>query len=391
MNYHMPAMRTARQRKYDLAVVGAGIIGLSCALAARRRGLSVVVLERSARAVGASVSNFGFVTVTGQDREAIWPRARRSREIWVQVAAEAGITILQRGLWLAAQRPESAAVLEAFMRTDMAEGCELLSPAIARQRCPHLQTTGLQAVLTSPHELRVESRDAVPRIAAWLAEAQGVDFRWSTAVHALNGSRLATSRGNLSAAAVAVCPGDDLTTLFAQRLADFGVSRCRLQMLRLESPGFTLPGTVMSDLSLLRYAGFARLPEGIALRTLIEAQQGAYLIDGIHLIIAQGADGNLVVGDSHHYHTADQPFADESVYELILSEYRRVTGHAPPAVRERWMGTYATAADRTVLIDSPSPAVRLVVVTSGIGASTGFAIGEEVIDSLFHSTGHTTP
>jgi hypothetical protein len=42
------------------------------------------------------------------------------------------------------------------------------------------------------------------------------------------------------------------------------------------------------------------------------------------------------------------------------------------------------ANNRTVLIEAPAPEVRLVVVTSGIGASTGFAIGEEVIDELYN-------
>jgi D-hydroxyproline dehydrogenase subunit beta len=36
-----------------------------------------------------------------------------------------------------------------------------------------------------------------------------------------------------------------------------------------------------------------------------------------------------------------------------------------------------------VLIDAPAPRVRLVLVTSGIGASTGFAIGEEVVGELY--------
>jgi len=35
-----------------------------------------------------------------------------------------------------------------------------------------------------------------------------------------------------------------------------------------------------------------------------------------------------------------------------------------------------------VLIEAPLPSVRLVTVTSGIGASSGFAIGEEVIAEL---------
>jgi len=98
-------------RKFDLAIVGAGIVGLSCALAAVRRGLKVVVLERSVQARGASVRNFGLITITGQDRDGVWPRARRSREVWLEVAAQAGIAIVNQGLWIAARRPESAAVL----------------------------------------------------------------------------------------------------------------------------------------------------------------------------------------------------------------------------------------------------------------------------------------
>jgi len=69
--------------RYDLAVVGAGILGLSCALAAARRDLNVVVIERATRALGASVRNFGLVTVTGQDPERVWPLARRSRDVWL--------------------------------------------------------------------------------------------------------------------------------------------------------------------------------------------------------------------------------------------------------------------------------------------------------------------
>ena len=253
-------------REFDLAVVGAGILGLSCALAAVRRGLKVVVIERNVRARGASVRNFGLVTITGQDRDTVWRRARRSREVWQEVAKEAGIPIVHQGLWVAARRPESAAVLDAFVRSDTAEGCELLSPAAALQRCPKLHTSGLQAVLWSPHELRVESRDAIPALAGWLAGDLGVTFQWETAVHAVEPPRLETSRGLVSAGAAAVCPGDDLVSLFPTRLAAAGVSRCALQMLRLESPGFALPGTVMSDLSLVRYRGFANLPEAGALR-----------------------------------------------------------------------------------------------------------------------------
>ena len=372
----------AHREQFDLAVVGAGILGLACALAAAKRGLRVVVLERNERARGASVRNFGFITVTGQDRETVWLQARRSRDVWRDVAAAAGIPVVQQGLWAAAQRPEAAAVLESFLRTDMADGCRLLSAADARRECPGLATPRLEAVLVSNQEMRVESRTALPALAHWLASTYAVSIRWNTAVHAIEWPTVATSHGPVHAAKVIVCPGDDLVSLFPDRLARARVGRCKLQMLRLESPGFALPGTVLSDLSLVRYGGFAKLPEAQALRRRLSAEQPEYLRYGIHLIVAQSSDGSLVVGDSHDYETAAEPFASESIDNLLLDEYRKVTGCAPPAVRERWSGTYAVADDRVVLIEAPAPDVRLVLVTSGIGASTGFAIGEDVVGEL---------
>ena len=93
--------------RFDLAVVGAGIIGLATALAGVRQGLRVVVIDRDAQANGASIRNFGFVTVTGQQRGAMWERARRSREVWREIAAAADIAIVHTGLWMTARYPES--------------------------------------------------------------------------------------------------------------------------------------------------------------------------------------------------------------------------------------------------------------------------------------------
>ena len=68
-------------RDFDVAVIGRGIVGMAHALAAARTGKRVVVIDRHARATGASIRNFGFVTVTGQERHDMWPMARRARAI----------------------------------------------------------------------------------------------------------------------------------------------------------------------------------------------------------------------------------------------------------------------------------------------------------------------
>jgi D-hydroxyproline dehydrogenase subunit beta len=104
----------------------------------------------------------------------------------------------------------------------------------------------------------------------------------------------------------------------------------------------------------------------------------------VHLIVAQGADGDLIVGDSHHYDPLPGPFAPAAAERAILGEFARATGRDAPPVLERWTGVYAAADERTFLIDTPEPGVRLVVVTSGTGASTGFGIAERVIGDLFN-------
>jgi FAD dependent oxidoreductase TIGR03364 len=384
-------MESKLSGRFDLAVVGAGIVGLATALAGVRRGLRVIVIDRDAQANGASVRNFGFITVTGQERGAMWARARRSREVWCEVAEAAGIPIVHTGLWMTARRPESVAVLEAFMSTEMAEGCRLLSPVEARRRCPQLAAPELAAVLESTIELRVESRDAIPRLAVWLAGTHGVGFMRNTAVRSIDMPNVHTSRGRVQADRVAVCPGDDFNGLYAERLGAHPLSRCKLQMLRLANPGFKLPGALMSDLGLGRYLGYADLEAAAPLKARLAVEQSQHLKHGIHLIVVQSADGSLVVGDSHHYASTPDPFSHEEVDALILDEFRSALGIEPPPAIERWIGTYASAADRPVLIDAPETSVRLAIVTCGAGASIGFAIGEELITSLLDSGAQHEP
>ena len=373
------------QRSYDVAVIGAGIVGLAHALAAARRGKRVIVVDRDAQANGASIRNFGFITVTGQQRGECWQRAMRSRDVWVEVAAQAGIAIEHAGLCVAARRPEARRVLEAFLATDMGADCRLLAPAEAARHVPALRQSSLAAVLWSPHERRVESRTAIPKLARWLQDGLGVAFLRSAFVRTVEPPRIETTRGTVLAETAIVCPGHDFQSLFADRIGAYRLTTCKLHMLRVApaDPGFSLRAAVMSDLGLVRYLGYAELPGAAELRRKLAAEQKAALDSGVHLIAVQSADGSLVVGDSHHYGETLDPFAPETVDEIILDELDAVLEVPGRSVRERWVGIYASAGDRLMLVDRPSDSVRIVIVTSGTGASTAFAIGEEVIAELF--------
>ncbi len=367
-------------RHFDCLIVGAGIIGLAHALAAARHGLRVAVLDRDARAVGASIRNFGFITVTGQQAGITWQRARRTRDVWAELCPQAGIPVLQHGLLMCARRPEALTVLDEFAAGPMGAGCRVVRGHGMAIYAPALRGD-LAGALVSPHELRVESREAIPRLTAWLTETQGVTLLPRVAVHAVETGRVETSAGVFTADHIVVCPGTDLVTLFPDRIARRRITLCKLHMLRIGSPGWHLPAPVMSDLGLVRYLGYAGCASLPALQARLRDEQQAWLDDGIHLIAVQGEDGSLVVGDSHHYGDAHDPFQPRAVDDRILAELQAVLQVPTPRVVERWVGVYPSGPD-TAFIETPMPGVRLAMVTSGTGASTGFALAEETLADL---------
>ena len=125
-------------------------------------------------------------------------------------------------------------------------------------RVPALRRDRLEGALWSPHERRVESRLAIPRLARYIEEGLGVTFMRSTLVKEVETPRLRTTRGDVMADAVIVCPGHDLQTLFPGRLGHYGITQCKLHMMRV-APAEPRPlgAAVMSDLGLVRYLGYA--------------------------------------------------------------------------------------------------------------------------------------
>jgi D-hydroxyproline dehydrogenase subunit beta len=384
----------------ELVIAGAGIVGLAHAYTAIQNGIPghrIVVIDKDHRCVGASIRNFGFITISGQRAGDTWRRAMHARNVWAHVAPQAGIAIVHRGLWVLGRRALAQPVLAAFCNTDMGAQCELLSADEAARRAPWLQTDGAACALYSPHELRVESREALPRLARWLAEVHGVQFIWGQEVlaveHGASHATVRTAHHSLQAARVLLCPGTELNGVakpyldvhFANHPKGNTVHLTRLQMLRVrpDTP-LQLGSAAMADLSLVRYHGYADLPESKPLLAQLQQEEAQSLADGIHLIAVQSEDGSLVVGDSHHYANTPEPFAFEAVDQLILRHLHEAVRVGPCQVQERWTGVYPTGATTAdglgtdCLIVQPDANTRVVLVTSGTGASTAFGIAHDV-------------
>ena len=369
--------------RYDLAVAGAGIVGLAHALAAARRGLRVVVIDRDAGANGASIRNFGFITVTGQSA-ATWQRAKRSRDVWAEIAPHAGIPIVHRNECVIVHSPEALHVLDQFAATEMGEDCELLTPAQTAQRVPMAREENVTGALWSPHDLRIEPRTAIPALGIYLETKHGVVFQRGVHIRAIAAPEIETSAGVVQAERIVVAPGPDLVTLFPEVHAQHGARLCKLQMLRLgaQPSNWRLPAAIMSDFGLIRYGGFSVLPAAVAVRNLLAKQGPEILQYGIHLIVVQSTDGSLVVGDSHEYGATVDPFYSARVENEVLRLTYEVLQIPNRDVIERWIGIYPQSESCEWFVSAPDRRTRLVQVTTGNGMSTSFGLAEEVIEEL---------
>src|SRR5258708_36035952 len=98
----------------EVAIIGAGILGLAHAYAFAKRGLRVTVFERSGTPVGASIRNFGMVLVTGQAPGAMHALAQASRELWLGWGAGAALHVRRLGSLVFARSQGEARGVESF-------------------------------------------------------------------------------------------------------------------------------------------------------------------------------------------------------------------------------------------------------------------------------------
>lgn len=369
---------------HDLVIVGSGIVGLAHAYDAVTRGLTAVVLDRDERAVGASIRNFGHICTTAQSGRAL-DLALAAREHWLDLGRKAGFDVQEHGTLVLARAHDEQAVLEEVADARGTDQVRLL-PARDLARLP-LGGSDVVGAAHLPLDLRVDPREAVPAIAAWLA-AEGVDFRWRTTVASIetddsgDAATVHTSRGPVRGRRVVVATGHDVDRLYPELADAAGVTRCRLQMLEVEAPGgVQIDPAVLTGLSMLRYGAFAGTAAAQDVRSRLAAESPELLDVEMNLMLTQRPDGAVVLGDTHHYATTPLPFDEEQDAQLLLREGSRLFGTELTVLR-RWRGVYASSPRTDFLVEAPSPVVRLVAVTSGIGMTTALGLAPTVLSDL---------
>ena len=374
------------RRIEDVGVVGAGIVGLGLAWSAARRGHRVTVFERGTAATGASVRNFGMIWPIGQPAGDAHALAMRSRQAWLELAHHAGLWVSRCGSIHLAHREDEWAVLEEFASAAPGLGytCELLTRAEVLRRTDAANPDRLLGGLFSPTELGINPRTAVRTLPGWLANRLDVRFELGTTITNVEPGWVCSSDGRRWAFdRVVVCGGADFETLFPAIFRSSSLSRCKLQMLKTVSQpeGWTIGPHLASGLTLRHYANFAVSASLPALRERIAAETPELDAYGIHVMASQNDAGEVILGDSHEYDSAIEPFGKSVIDDLILRELSRVIRLKNWEISERWSGVYAKHGARPIFEAEPLPRVHVCTGTGGAGMTMAFGLAERFWES----------
>lgn len=365
--------------KYDLVIIGAGILGLAHAWHALRLGLRTAVIERDDRAVGASIRNFGHVCITAQSGRAR-DYADASRREWLAIGRSTGIDVREVGTTVVLRNDLEAAVMAEFAATQN-EDVQLLD---SRRTADVLgvDPSLVQGGAHLPNDLRLDPGAAVAELARYLQE-QGVDFFYETNVGLVEPGRVTTNKGRIDTKYVVVAVNHDLDRFFPEIADQYAVKRCRLRMLEIEAPrNVRIEPAVLTGLSLLRYDAFVNLDAHAALRAHFEHTSPELLAHDLNHMLTQRPDGVLVVGDTHHRERTEDPFELERSDELLIRETARLFGVDDIRIRRRWRGIYASSSLTNFVCETPMPGVRAISVTTGIGMTTSLGFAQESLLSL---------
>ncbi|APW39101.1 FAD-dependent oxidoreductase [Rhodoferax koreense] len=180
----------------DVAIVGGGIVGASAALALRRKGVQVALLERDLCGSRSSGVNFGGVRRQGRPLSQL-PLAQRAHRIWAELPALIGTDgeYLRTGHFKIARSEADLAALERYraLSRDFDLGLEMVSGTALRARCAWLGDRAVGGSLCA-EDGQANPRLVSPAFALAAARAGAQIFERSPLTEVRHDGRLFTLR-----------------------------------------------------------------------------------------------------------------------------------------------------------------------------------------------------
>jgi len=335
------------RRSFDVVVVGGGVIGLSCAWRAARRGARVAVVERAQPPAGATRVAAGMLAPVGElafGEPELLKLTLAAAELYPDFVAEleaaSGREVGYRrdgALHVALDRDEAAELRRVHeLQRSLGLGAEWLPPRRFRELEPGL-TPSFNGGVHAPGEGSVDPRALTAALLAALAGEDGAELRTECGVDAAlrDGERIAgvrTESGEeLSAAATVLATGAwSGAAGWLPPEARPAVRPVKGQVLELRSR------------------------DGAAPCTRIVASERVYLVPR--------GDGRLIAGATVEEQGFDTAVTAGGVHELLREAYRLLPDVAEMELVEAAAGLRPGTPDNLPLV-GPSPAEGLLWAT----------------------------
>ena len=212
----MPNRPAPNARKLEVAIIGAGVIGLAIAWRLAARGASVRVFDRGAAGAGASHAAAGMLAACAEAEpaeEALVALGRESQARWPAFAAEllavsgVDVDLRSEGTLVVALTADDQARLSHQLVFQQKLGLPLqwISAAETRRREPHLAGKLAGAVL-SPEDTQVDNRK-LARALRLAAETAGASISEYRAASTITPSTKTASRTSVMARTRRRCRG----------------------------------------------------------------------------------------------------------------------------------------------------------------------------------------
>jgi len=347
---------------YDVAIVGAGIVGAACAYECCRRGMRVVVVDREMVGSGATAAGMGHIVVM-DDSEAQFALTRYSQRLWQQLKSELpdDVEYEECGtIWVAADDEEMQEV-ERKCSHYAARGVatQILGPGALRELEPNLRS-GIKGGL-------LVSGDAVlypPCAARFLmecAQERGAQTRMGYKVVGMSEDRILMEDGSeISAEFLVNASGASAPEL--TRGLDIKKRKGHL---------------VITD----RYPQFVR-HQLVELGYLKSAHSTTS--DSVAFNVQPRRTGQILIGSSRQY-GAEHKEVDHEILARMLQRAREyMPGLELMSAIRTWTGFRAATPDKLPLIGplASDKSVWLATGHEGLGITTSLGTARLLVDQM---------
>lgn len=377
--------------KYDLAIVGGGILGMAHAYHAARQGLNVLVLEKDAAPAGSTTMNFGQVVPSGLDKN--WFKfGIKSLEHYQNIQKKFDINLRQNGsIYLASNDAEEALINEL---ADYHKSTDYPAKLLTKKECltkyPVIKPGYCKAGLFFSSECSVEPNTLIFRFIEYFKDIQNGTYLPSHLVSHINPGTdrvdiICTNNKTFKATKVLVCCGFTMNILYPQVFADSGLVISKLQMMQtIPQKYLKMDGNILSGLSIRRYESFTEMPSYQNLKTgkkMKELQKW-----GIHILFKQAIDGSIIIGDSHEYIPVTQLEKldytnNDYINFLILSEAKAISPISRFNIAKKWNGWYSQHKDG-IFLKKIHPRVSICTGIGGKGMTTSLGFADHNLNNL---------